>query len=170
MCITMRFVLVEYHTQHGGRPYTRTSGLMPKWKEHSLMDSSFLWCSVGHLRSVMSRGKTWSSDQGRCQSSHNTVITEFYSQVGSGKHQQKHELFTFSWGILILQRALACTVKCTGSPIPWGFLWFAFSIYCCILNILLIHVSRKKTFCWEILFLCPQRGQRSGSLTELDVI
>lgn len=72
------------------------AGLLLKWKEHSQMDFSFLCCLVGHPQSVVSRSQTWSSDQGRCQISHTAVITEFYFQVGSSKHQQKHELLTFS--------------------------------------------------------------------------
>lgn len=43
----------------------------------------------------MSRGKTWSSDRGRCQSSHTTVILQFYFQVGPRKHQQRPQLVTF---------------------------------------------------------------------------
>lgn len=69
------------------------SGLPLKWRERSHMDLSFLWCSVGHPQSVMSRGQAWSSDQDRCQSSNAAVITEVYwVQVESRKHQQKPEL------------------------------------------------------------------------------
>lgn len=62
----------------------------------ALPDGFLIRCSVGHLQSVMSRGKTSSSDRGRCQSSHTTVILELYFQVGSRKHQQKTQLVKFS--------------------------------------------------------------------------
>lgn len=136
-------------------------------QEHSQMDFSFLCCLVGHSQSVMSRSQTWSSDRGRCQSSHTAVITAFFFQPTSRKTPAEYLKFLASQ-----LRNTEC--RNTEHWVPFSFFFweslrFLFSSYCSAL-LFIGHVRKAWHFFLETVTVNSIHSERTSvTLTAQEV-